>query len=98
MTTKSNDTALEALVEQIEPVFDEAIIEGSDDELFASGYLRGHFDLVAAQLVLNNENEPAALWPALATAIANASHELTPADQIHVTNLYKKLQRRAGLA
>lgn len=97
MSTNSNYTDLEALVAHIEPVFDEAIVEGSDDELFASGYLRGHFDLVAAQLALNNESEPDALWPALATAIANASHELTPADQVHVTNLYKKLQRRAGL-
>lgn len=98
MTTKnSSDLTLQALVEQVEPVFDEAVSDGNDDELFASGYLRGHFDLVAAQLALNNEQDPAALWPALSTAIANASHELNPADQVHVTNLYKKLQRRAGL-
>ena len=87
---------LNSLVEHIEPVFDEVVATGSDDELFASGYLRGHFDLVAAQLALQNEQDPAAFWPALEAAIQAASHELTPADQAHVTNLYHQLQRRAG--
>ncbi|MCC5879845.1 MAG: YfcL family protein [Idiomarina sp.] len=97
-TTNPSFTNLDALVDHVEPVFDEVVVEGSDDELFASGYLRGHFDLVAAQLALNNEQDPAALWPALSAAIEQASHELTPADQVHVANLYKQLQRRAGLA
>lgn len=91
-------TSLDALVEHIEPVFDEAVVEGTDDELFASGYLRGHFDLVAAQLALEGEQRAEALWPALEQAIQNASHELAPADQVHVSHLYQKLQRRAGLS
>lgn len=87
---------LKALIEHIEPVFDEVIETGSDDELFASGYLRGHFDLVAAQLLLQGEVNGDALWPALELAIEQSSHELTPADQAHVSNLYLQLQRRAG--
>lgn len=87
---------LNALVELIEPVFDEAVENGSDDELFASGYLRGHVDLVAAQLMLQGEQRADAFWPALETAIQAASHELNPADQVHVTSLYHQLQRRAG--
>lgn len=87
---------LNSLVDHIEPVFDEVVASGSDDELFASGYLRGHFDLVAAQLTLEGQQEADAFWPALEAAIRAASHELTPADQVHVTNLYHKLQRRAG--
>lgn len=87
---------LNTLVEHIEPVFDEVVATGSDDELFASGYLRGHFDLVAAQLALEGEQEADAFWPALEAAITAASHELTPADQVHVTNLYHQLQHRAG--
>lgn len=86
---------LEQLVEQLEPVFDQAIIDGNDDELFASGYLRGHFDLVAARLLMSGETEPAALWEPLESAIQDASHELTPADQAHVRDLYKKLQQAA---
>lgn len=35
-----------AVIEQLESVFDQVYVDGSDDELFASGYLRGHFDLV----------------------------------------------------
>ncbi|RUO34470.1 YfcL family protein [Aliidiomarina soli] len=95
---ESNARNLDELLEQIEPVFDDVVIDGSDDELFASGYLRGHFDLVAAQLSLQGEQQGDSLWPALEKAIADASHELTPADQIHVENLYLKLRARAGLA
>ncbi|RUO25199.1 hypothetical protein CWE09_00175 [Aliidiomarina minuta] len=84
------------LIDRLDPVFDEAIVDGNDDELFASGYLRGHFDLVAARLILAGESETEALWPALEQAIDNASHELTPADQTHVKNLYQKLQQRAA--
>lgn len=87
---------LNTLVEHIEPVFDEVVAAGTDDELFASGYLRGHFDLVAAQLTLQGEQDPEAFWPALEAAITAANHELNPADQVHVANLYHKLQRRAG--
>lgn len=83
---------LEQIIEQVEPVFDQAVVEGNDDELFASGYLRGHFDLVAARLLMAGETDPAVLWPALDTAIRDASHELNPADQTHVRNLYVKLQ------
>lgn len=90
-------TELDQLIERIEPVFDEAVAEGSDDELFASGYLRGHFDLVAARLSLQGKVQADALWPALEDAIDDASHELAPADQVHVKNLYLKLRRRAGL-
>ncbi|RAJ96905.1 YfcL family protein [Aliidiomarina maris] len=94
----SQKTSLSELVDQLEPVFDEAVVDGSDDELFASGYLRGHFDLVAAQLMMQGETEATKLWPALAAAIEQASHELAPADQVHVQNLYLTLRRRAGLA
>lgn len=87
---------LTQLVDGVEPVFDEVIVEGSDDELFASGYLRGHFDLVAARLTMQGETEPEALWPALEAAIEAASHELTPADQAHVENLYQKLRVRGA--
>lgn len=87
---------LSQLVDDIEPVFDEVIVEGSDDELFASGYLRGHFDLVAARLTMQGETNPDALWPALEAHIEAASHELTPADQAHVENLYQKLRTRGG--
>ncbi|HAD48475.1 MAG TPA: hypothetical protein DCF92_06595, partial [Idiomarina sp.] len=38
--------SLNVVVEQLEAVFDQAYEDGNDDELFASGYLRGHFDLV----------------------------------------------------
>lgn len=42
-------------IQQLEQVFDQAVQDGDDDELFASGYLRGHFDLVVAQLELQEK-------------------------------------------
>ena len=46
MTQNGTHTGdLNTLVDHIEPVFDEVVAAGTDDELFASGYLRGHFDL-----------------------------------------------------
>lgn len=89
---------LNELVDYVEPVFDEVVENGNDDELFAAGYLRGHFDLVSARLILQGTASTDALWPALEEAIDGASHELTPADQAHVRNLYTRLQVRAGIA
>lgn len=97
MTTTTNDLqALQTLVEQLDVVFDEAVTEGDDDELFASGYLRGHFDLVVAQLELSGTAKPEHLLPALQESIQASKHELQPADQAHIQNLYQRLVNRAG--
>jgi len=98
MTNSLATMPLAALVEQLEPLVAQAVIDGTDDELFASGYLRGHFDLVVAQLELSGEATAAHLLPALSESIAATKHELSPADQQHIQNLYQRLsQQAAGL-
>ncbi|MAL83217.1 MAG: hypothetical protein CMF16_01675 [Idiomarina sp.] len=83
------------LVERLESVFDEAVVSGTDDELFACGYLRGHFDLVVAQLEMSGETEPDKVMPALREAVYKTRHELSPADQSHINNVLDKLALKA---
>lgn len=83
-------------VEQLEQVFDQAVAEGDDDELFASGYLRGHFDLVVAQLELQQQAEIGAVLPALRAAVEQTKHELAPADQQHIAAMITRLEQAAA--
>jgi len=81
--------------DRLEPVFDQAVETGDDDELFASGYLRGHFDLVVAQLELAGEDDPEELWNALDAALLKTRDELNPQDQTHVQNMLARLKSSA---
>ncbi|WP_194757356.1 YfcL family protein [Aliidiomarina indica] len=87
--------ALSTLADSLEQVFDDAVERGNDDELFASGYLRGHFDLVVAQLELNGESSAEALWPALQEALDLTKGELNPQDRQHVQDMFVRLQQHA---
>lgn len=84
------------LVERLETVFDDAVVSGTDDELFACGYLRGHFDLVVAQLEMSGEARADALMPALRDAVYKTRHELSPADQTHINNVLDTLALKAA--
>jgi len=58
-------------------LIDDMVDHASDDELFASGYLRGHLTLAVAEVEQQNEHTPEALQV----------HEHTPeALQVHVQN------------
>lgn len=83
-------------IEQLEQVFDQAVVAGSDDELFASGYLRGHFDLVVAQLELQEQATADAVLPALRSAVEQTKHELAPADQQHIAAMIARLEQAAA--
>ena len=47
---------LELLSDKAQAYFDEFVVTGSDDELFASGYLRGHVDLVVGQAMVAEQS------------------------------------------
>lgn len=47
---------LELLSEQAQAFLDEFIAAGTDDELFASGYLRGHIDLIIGTAIVNEQS------------------------------------------
>lgn len=74
--------------------FDNAVASASDDELFAQGYLRGHLDLAAGRLLV--EEQPftelqliEAVDQSLAQAIAGG--ELNDADAALVRQIWSAL-------
>lgn len=86
----------EQFVAHLEQVFDQAVVDGNDDELFASGYLRGHFDLVVAQLELQQMQDASQVLPALKQAVEQTKQELTPADQQHIAAMVARLEACAA--
>ena len=47
---------LELLSDKAQEYFDSYVAEGTDDQLFASGYLRGHVDLVIGTAIVQEES------------------------------------------
>ncbi|SEA56681.1 YfcL family protein [Alkalimonas amylolytica] len=79
--------------------FDQMIPTASDDELFAAGYLRGHFDLAVGTLEVaaepfSQQDLLAQVDRSLTQAITNG--ELNSADQQLVTGLWQQVQQVAA--
>nr|WP_314265059.1 YfcL family protein [uncultured Moellerella sp.] len=72
---------------------DDRVEHGSDDELFAGGYLRGHLTLAVAELEEEGESSAEALYLRVEESIQKAikAGELAPPDQILVLDTWKKL-------
>lgn len=81
------------LADQLDTEFDKVIHEGSDDELFASGYLRGHFDLVVAQLTMSGQEDVEVFWPTLDQSLEKNAKELDKGDWELVQKMLKKLRK-----
>ena len=89
----------EQFIDAAAELFDALVPVASDDELFASGYLRGHFDLAVGTLQLDDTSFSAAdvitqVNNTLAQAIENG--ELSNADQQHVSLIWQRLQQLAA--
>lgn len=79
-----------------------ALIDGmvevaSDDELFASGYLRGHLTLAVAELEHGDDRSPQALHEAVSGSLEKAiqAGELSPRDQSLVLGMWDNLYKQA---
>ena len=79
-----------------------ALIDGmvehaSDDELFASGYLRGHLTLAVADLEHGEDHSPEALNTAVSGSLEKAiqAGELSPRDQSLVLSMWDNLYQKA---
>lgn len=83
----------ESLLDEMQLQFDSVVDSGTDQELFISGYLSGHFTLVASQCCLNGLttlkqlNEQMLL--SLQTAFSNG--ELESDDQQQVLVFWQRL-------
>ncbi|ATG01925.1 protein YfcL [Lelliottia amnigena] len=81
-----------------------ALIDGmvehaSDDELFASGYLRGHLTLAVAELEAGDDHSPEAVHAAVGRGLEKAiqAGELSPRDQSLVLDMWDNLFDQAKL-
>ncbi|WP_241622943.1 YfcL family protein [Rosenbergiella australiborealis] len=76
---------------------DKTVEHGSEDELFAGGYLRGHLTLAVAELEQIQDAEPQALKLQVEQSLSQAikAGELSPLDQTLVTQLWEDLYQQA---
>ncbi|KKO46838.1 hypothetical protein WG68_02525 [Arsukibacterium ikkense] len=82
-------------IDAVADYFDHLTPQATDDQLFAAGYLRGHFDLAVGSLEVAAEPfDKAQLcqWVDDSLAKAIASGELNYEDQLHVQQLWQQLQ------
>jgi hypothetical protein len=87
---------VQAYIQQVAQFLDAMVQKASDDELFAGGYLRGHFDLAVGRLELAEQPfEQAELAESVQQSLrmAIAGGELTEQDQQLVLGLWQQLQQ-----
>ncbi|USD30839.1 YfcL family protein [Pseudoalteromonas sp. SCSIO 43201] len=82
-------------VEKAQQFFDDLVDRASDDELFAGGYLRGHFDLAVGyaqveETDLTVEELNAQIESSLVKAYRNG--ELNDDDKAHVVTIWEQVQ------
>lgn len=87
---------VQTYIKQVAQFLDDMVQRASDDELFAGGYLRGHFDLAVGRLELTEQQfERAELAGTVQQSLdlAIAGGELTEQDQHLVLGLWQQLQQ-----
>jgi len=80
-------------------LIDDMVEHASDDELFASGYLRGHLTLAVAEIEQSGEHTPEAFQIQGNNSLqyAIAAGELSPRDQALVVGMWDNLFTQARL-
>ncbi len=81
-------------------LIDDMVEHGSDDELFAGGYLRGHLTISVASLEAGDDHSPEAVYQQVSESLEKAisAGELNPRDQALVLDMWDKLYRQASLS
>jgi len=85
-------------VESAQQFFDDLVDQASDDELFAGGYLRGHFDLAVGYAQVEQQDlTPDELNSKIEKSLVKAyrSGELTEDDKTHVVNIWEQVKALA---
>ncbi|ATZ95165.1 MULTISPECIES: YfcL family protein [Dickeya] len=80
-------------------LIDNMVEHASDDELFASGYLRGHLTLAVAEAEAHGEQTAQALHARVQDSLNKAINngELSPPDQALVAQVWESLYQQAQL-
>ncbi len=81
-------------------LIDDMVEHASDDELFASGYLRGHLTLAVAELEAGDDHSADAVHDEVTRSLEKAIHagELSPRDQSLVLGMWDNLFQQAKKA
>lgn len=85
----------EHYIDAVADFFDQLTPKATDDELFAAGYLRGHFDLAVGSLEVANtpfDKVQLCQWVDASLAKAIVAGELAPDDERHVQIIWQQLQ------
>lgn len=79
-------------------LIDEMVEHGTDDELFAGGYLRGHLTLAVADAEADGVSSLSELALRVNASLdaAIAKGELSPPDQVLVRSLWQQLYQQAA--
>lgn len=79
-------------VDKVQALFDSMVEEGSDQELFISGYLNGHFCLISSGCFHSQEFSIAALDRQMRDSLQNAfnNEELQVTDQAQVIEFWQR--------
>ncbi len=88
-----SQTDFENCVDKIEQQLDSYIDNGSDQELFLSGYLHGHFSLVVSELLLSEQHNLSSLEGQMQVHLQKAfnNNELEVDDQHQVQGMWNKV-------
>ncbi|POT59855.1 hypothetical protein C3432_03855 [Citrobacter amalonaticus] len=78
-------------------LIDDMVEHASDDELFASGYLRGHLTLAVAELEGGDDHSAQAVYASVTNSLEKAigAGELSPRDQALVKEMWDALFQKA---
>lgn len=78
-------------------LIDDMVDTAGDDELFASGYLRGHLMLAVAELEHGDDHSPEAVHANVSASLSKAiqAGELSPRDQALVLGMWDTLFTQA---
>ncbi|EHS6724333.1 YfcL family protein [Salmonella enterica] len=78
-------------------LIDDMVEHASDDELFASGYLRGHLTLAMAELESGDDHSVEAVYANVSQSLEKAigAGELSPRDQALVKAMWDNLFDKA---
>lgn len=85
---------IHAYEESILDIIDHMVNSATDDELFASGYLRGHLSLAVADCEQENIQDIEILKLRVSQSLKDHANELNPADFALVHNFWMFLQEK----
>lgn len=88
---------IEAFEARILGLIDDMVEHASDDELFASGYLRGHLTLAIAEVEQGDDHSFERVYQHVGQSLETAINagELSPPDQVLVLDMWDTLWNQA---